>query len=114
MSYKKINPAGSIKGDIFLRLSGPKYEMDFFAPFDCEIIGVNPKLPEDPNLSQKNVYEDLWILKVRTDDFNKAKWVHPTSPVFARFVNGILKADKRLQEKCCPDFKQSMIVRRNK
>ena len=101
------------KNSIFLTLQGT-YVMEFFSPFHGTIIEINPILNSKPQVSQKSVYDEHWILRLKLDDHNLAKWESPNSKKFQMLVNSVLSADKKLREKCCPDFSDSRIVRRNK
>ena len=103
-----------IKNEIFLRIKGKFYEMNLFSPIDAKIIEINSDVQIGTKITQKSVYETHWLIKLILEDFNQGDWFNPNSRAFKKYVDFILKTDKKLQEKCCPDFFDSNIKRRLK
>ena len=110
-----------IESEIFLFLKGFNYEMNLFSPFNAKIIEINPIIMECSEerpviLTQEDVYEDLWLLRVEyKDELNlRSDWLIPEDKKFERLIKMIIKGDKKLQDRCCPNLFDSDVVRRMK
>ena len=108
-----------IENEIFLFLKGFNYEMNLFAPFNAKIREINPIVEESTEekpviLTQETVYDDLWIMKVEYAeklDLSQ-EWLKADDKKFEKLIKMIIKRDKKLQDRCCPNLFDSTVVRR--
>lgn len=104
------------KNTPFIRINGVDTELILFSPFEAKIVKKNVNI-QNLKLNQKNVYTDLWLIKIEISNFKfeTAKhWFQIPHPEMNKFVKSIVRAEKLLEETCCPDFKKSNIVYRKK
>ena len=112
---KFISNSSIIKGKPFVKVMGIDSEIILFSPFSSIILNTNQKLT-NVNLTQKNVYNENWIIEVKFQknlselDF----WYKPSDTRLIKYIESILKREKALKDKCCPDFTKSQIVYRKK
>ncbi len=60
---KKVN-----KGDIVAELESIKSRGEIYAPVSGEIIEVNTRLEEEPDLVNSDPYGEGWLVKIKPDD----------------------------------------------
>ncbi len=115
--YKNQNVL--VDNEIFLFLKGFLYEVNLFAPFDAKIINVNPILSESTEenpavLTQESVYDEHWLLEVEpVDPISVSRGLQrPDEKRFEKIIKMIVKGDKKLQDRCCPNLFDSDVVRR--
>ena len=108
-----------IDNEIFLFLKGFNYEINLFAPFNAKIIRFNPLIEtcseETPVvLTQESVYENHWILEVEIEGslLDSGAWFTAEDKKLAKMINIIIKGDKKLRDRCCPNLFDSDVVRR--
>ncbi len=65
--FVKLPPHGHVikLGDIFADVEGSKAILDLPSIFQGEIIEVNTKLEEKPDIINESPYEDGWICRIR-------------------------------------------------
>lgn len=56
------------KGEIFGSIEAVKTVSDLIMPITGEVLEVNPKLEDEPELVNNDPYGDGWIVKVTLDD----------------------------------------------
>jgi glycine cleavage system H protein len=56
------------QGDTFGSVESAKVASDLYAPISGEIIEVNEKLDDDPELVNKSPYERGWMIKVKASN----------------------------------------------
>jgi hypothetical protein len=106
-------------GKPFVRIQGKEIEVTLFAPFSIKINRINSELI-DIKLTQNNVYDfnNFWLIEIELENQTKLPslqhWYQSPHPKIEKYVNQILKLEKKLKENCCPDFKKSNIVYRKK
>ena len=115
--YKNMNLL--VDNEIFLFLKGFNYEMNLFAPFTAKILTINSlieKCSEDEPviLTQKSVYEDHWLLEVEIEGslLETGSWLQAENQRFNKLIYLIIKGDKKLRDRCCPNMLDSNVVRR--
>lgn len=54
-------------GDDLGVVESVKAASDFYAPVSGVVVGVNPKVSEDPALVNQHPYEDGWLVKIKPD-----------------------------------------------
>ncbi|GAH54757.1 unnamed protein product, partial [marine sediment metagenome] len=66
-----------------------KTVVDFYAPFDCEIIEVHTELEDDASVITEDCYNEGWIVKVK-----------PTGPtdVLITPENFVKQVEKEIEE----------------
>lgn len=108
-----------VDNEIFIFLKGFLYEINLFAPFDAKIININPILSEcsEENpvvLTQESVYDEHWLMEVEpVDPVNATQGVQrPDEKKFEKIIKMIVKGDKKLRDRCCPNLFDSDVVRR--
>lgn len=107
-----------IDNEIFLFLKGFNYEVNLFAPLDAKITKINPIIEECSEehpvvLTQESVYDEHWLLEIETSQIEN-EWLIPSDKKFEKIIKAIVKADKVLQDRCCPNLFDSDVVRRLK
>ena len=55
-------------GDTFGVVESVKAASDLFMPVDGEILAVNERLNDAPELANQSPYEDGWIIRIKTAD----------------------------------------------
>jgi glycine cleavage system H protein len=55
------------KGQDFSNIETVKAVSDVYAPIDGEVIAVNERLEEDPNLITRDPYGEGWMIKIRVE-----------------------------------------------
>jgi len=60
---KKVN-----KGDVVAELESIKSRGEIYAPVSGEIVEVNTKLEEEPDLVNSDPYGEGWLVKIKPDD----------------------------------------------
>lgn len=115
--YKNENKL--VDNEIFLFLKGFLYEINLFAPFDAKIVSINPIVSESTEehpvvLTQESVYNEHWLLEVEPlDPVNAAQGLlRPEEKKFEKIIKMIIKSDKTLADRCCPNLLDSNVVRR--
>lgn len=115
--YKNKNVL--VDNEIFLFLKGFLYEINLFAPFDANIVSINPIIDECSEerpvvLTQESVYNEHWLFEVEpTDPINaKQGLLRPDEKKFEKMIKMIVKGDKKLRDRCCPNLFDSDVVRR--
>ncbi len=53
------------KGDAFGTVESPKSVSDLYAPFSGEIVAINERLEDEPELVNASPYGDGWIVKLK-------------------------------------------------
>lgn len=68
--FVELEPEGSEfdKEDTFGTVEAVKTVSDLFAPVDGEIIEINEKLEDDPELVNEDPYGDGWMVKMKLSD----------------------------------------------
>ena len=69
--FVELNDVGDecVKDDTFGTVEAVKTVSDLYAPMDGEIIEVNDKLDDEPELVNDDPYGDGWMIKIKiTDD----------------------------------------------
>ncbi len=56
------------KGDVFGTIEAVKTVSDMFIPVSGEVIEVNPKIDDTPEIVNKDPYGDGWLIKVKMSD----------------------------------------------
>jgi glycine cleavage system H protein len=56
------------KHDVFGTIEAVKTVSDLFMPISGEVIDVNPKISDNPELVNKDPYGDGWLIKIKIDD----------------------------------------------
>ena len=56
------------KGDVFGTVEAVKTVSDLFMPVDGEILEVNDKLNDSPDMVNKDPYNDGWMIKIKVTD----------------------------------------------
>lgn len=56
------------KGDVFGSVESVKAVSELFMPVSGEVVAVNKKLEESPELVNSNPYKDGWMIDVKPDD----------------------------------------------
>jgi glycine cleavage system H protein len=59
------------EGDTFGTIEAVKTVSDLFMPVDCEVIEFNEALENEPELINKDPYNEGWIVKVNVVDLSK-------------------------------------------
>lgn len=54
--------------DVFGTIEAVKTVAELFSPVSGEVIEVNPKLEDEPELINSDPYKDGWMVKIRMDD----------------------------------------------
>ena len=110
-----------VDNEIFLFLKGFLYEINLFAPFDAKIVEINPIITEVSEekpvvLTQESVYQDHWLLEIEpVDPINAVQGLlRPEEKKFEKMIKLIVKGDKKLRDRCCPNLFDSDVVRRLK
>ncbi len=113
------NTSKLIENEIFLFLKGFNYEMNLFAPFTAKILEINPILKECSEerpvvLTQESVYDEYWIIKLQySENLDLShEWLIPEDKKFEKLIKMIIKRDKKLRDRCCPNLFDSSVVRR--
>jgi glycine cleavage system H protein len=52
-------------GDEFGTVESVKAASELFTPIDCEVLEVNPKLEDGPEIVNTDPYEDGWMIEVK-------------------------------------------------
>ncbi|MFH0728128.1 MAG: glycine cleavage system protein GcvH [Pseudomonadota bacterium] len=52
-------------GDEFGTVESVKAASELFTPIDCEVLKVNPKLEDSPEIVNTTPYEDGWMIEVK-------------------------------------------------
>ncbi len=60
---KKVN-----KGDVVAELESIKSRGEIYAPVSGEIVEVNTRLEEEPDLVNSDPYGEGWLVKIKPDD----------------------------------------------
>lgn len=115
--YKNKNQL--VDNEIFLFLKGFNYEINLFAPFTAKILTINSLIEECSEekpviLTQESVYEDHWLLEVEIEGsiLETGSWLQVENERFEKMVSLIIKGDKKLRDRCCPNMLDSGVVRR--
>ncbi|MEX2603087.1 MAG: glycine cleavage system protein GcvH [Gracilimonas sp.] len=68
--FVELEPEGTefAKDETFGTVEAVKTVSDLFAPVDGEIIEVNEKLEDDPELVNEDPYGDGWMVKIKLSD----------------------------------------------
>ena len=68
--FIEIETKGEIleKGEIFGAIEAVKTVSDLFMPVSGDIIKINDKLEEKPDMVNKDPYGEGWLIKVKIDD----------------------------------------------
>jgi glycine cleavage system H protein len=61
---------------------------ELFMPLGGEIIAINPKLEEAPELVNNSPYEDGWMIDVRPDDFSEMEQLM-TKDAYLEMLKGL-------------------------
>jgi glycine cleavage system H lipoate-binding protein len=109
-----------ILNEIFCYIKSEDYEIDLFSPLDGNILEINPVFEtitiEKPIiLTTESIYNENWLLKIKSDKdvSNQTKnWIYPEDKKFSKLVNMIIKGDRVLNERCCPNLLDTKVVRR--
>jgi glycine cleavage system H protein len=56
------------KGDTFGTIEAVKTVSDLFMPIAGQVVEVNPKLEETPEIVNQDPYGDGWMVKIKMDD----------------------------------------------
>ncbi|MFO7922837.1 MAG: glycine cleavage system protein GcvH [Bacteroidales bacterium] len=56
------------KDEVFGTIEAVKTVSDMFMPVSGEIIGVNPKLEDTPDIVNKDPYGEGWMIKIKMSD----------------------------------------------
>ena len=57
-----------VKGDVFGTIEAVKTVSDLLMPIGGEVIEVNPKLEDEPEIVNKDPYNDGWLIKIKITD----------------------------------------------
>jgi glycine cleavage system H protein len=57
------------KGDVFGTIEAVKTVSDMFIPVSGEVIEVNSKIDDTPEIVNKDPYGDGWLIKVKMSDY---------------------------------------------
>ena len=65
-------------------------------------------------LTQESVYEDHWILELEIEGslLEPSSWLKPNDKKFEKIIKMIVKGDKILRDRCCPNLFDSDVTRR--
>ena len=68
--FVELNDVGDecVKDDTFGTVEAVKTVSDLYAPIDGEIIEVNDKLDDEPELVNDDPYGDGWMIKIKITD----------------------------------------------
>jgi len=68
--YVEIETEGESlnNGDVFGTVEAVKTVSDLFMPLDGEVLEINPKLEDEPELINTDPYGDGWMVKVKIAD----------------------------------------------
>ena len=68
--YVELPPIGDTfaKGEACSNIESVKAVSDIYTPVSGEIVDVNSKLEENPELINQSPYEDGWIFKIKIED----------------------------------------------
>ena len=68
--FVELNDVGDecVKDDTFGTVEAVKTVSDLYAPMDGEIIEVNDKLDDEPELVNDDTYGDGWMIKIKITD----------------------------------------------
>ena len=71
--YVDINTEGDTvsKEEIFGTVEAVKTVSDLFMPVDGEVLEVNPKLKDKPDLVNSDPYGDGWMVKIKITDVSQ-------------------------------------------
>lgn len=56
------------KGEVFGSVEAVKTVSDLFMPLSGELIEVNPKLEENPEMVNEDPYNEGWLIKIKVSD----------------------------------------------
>lgn len=72
----------------FSSLESGKWVGKVFSPFSGEVIETNEELEDSPELINESPYDEGWIAKIKTSDFDgEAGNLMKTGPDFEKFIN---------------------------
>lgn len=60
-------------GEVFGTIEAVKTVSDLFLPVSGEVVEVNAKLEDEPELVNSDPYGDGWIIKVKVSDLNEGE-----------------------------------------
>ena len=76
------------KGEAFGTVESVKAVSELFMPLGGEIIAINPKLEEAPELVNNSPYGDGWMIDVRPDDFSEMEQLM-TKDAYLEMLKGL-------------------------